>query len=203
MSAKKVVTLVVCMVLVAALSVAGTLAYLTSTDSVKNTFTYGQVHIQMDEADVDEYGDEIADAGRVAENEYRLIPGHEYTKDPIVYVREDSEDCFIFIKVENEIEAIEAGTTIANQILANDWNSLTGVAGVYWKSHTKVPNGTTEEWVEYDTFANFTIKSEIDNAKVAEFANKEVNVTAYAIQADGFANANAAWTAYNNQANNG
>ena len=47
---KRVLLIVFAMVLVAALSVGLTLAYLTSQDSVTNTFTVGQVNITMDEA---------------------------------------------------------------------------------------------------------------------------------------------------------
>ena len=39
-------------------TVFGTMAYLTSTKSVTNTFTVGDVEIKLDEAVVDEYGTE-------------------------------------------------------------------------------------------------------------------------------------------------
>ena len=47
---KKALLLTLCAVLLVAASVLGTMAYLTSTDEVQNTFTVGQVSIKLDEA---------------------------------------------------------------------------------------------------------------------------------------------------------
>ena len=55
-TAKKAMLLTVCALVLVAATVMGTLAYLTSTDEVKNTFTVGKVAITMDEAKVDEKG---------------------------------------------------------------------------------------------------------------------------------------------------
>ena len=48
----KVLLLSLCAVLLVAASVLGTLAYLTSQDTVVNTFTVGKVKTTLDEADV-------------------------------------------------------------------------------------------------------------------------------------------------------
>lgn len=53
---KKTLTVIIALVLVVVMSVAGTVAYLTSSDTVTNTFTVGNVEITLDEAKVDEYG---------------------------------------------------------------------------------------------------------------------------------------------------
>ena len=49
---KRTVALVLAIVLVFAVAVGGTVAYLTSTANVKNTFTVGSVNIKLDEAKV-------------------------------------------------------------------------------------------------------------------------------------------------------
>lgn len=46
----KALFLMLCAVLLVAASVLGTMAYLTSTDEVVNTFTVGSVAIKLDEA---------------------------------------------------------------------------------------------------------------------------------------------------------
>lgn len=70
------------------------LAFLTDDKSVVNSFTVGNVHIKLDEAVVDEAG--VATGTRTeAGNEYHLLPGHEYTKDPTVRVQANSEDCYV------------------------------------------------------------------------------------------------------------
>ena len=94
---KKSIALVMMAVLLVAASVMGTLAYLTSKDTVKNTFTVGKVKITLDEAKVNEYGEADTPASRVKENTYKLIPGHAYTKDPTVHFAAGSEAGYLFV----------------------------------------------------------------------------------------------------------
>ncbi|MFR6087431.1 MAG: SipW-dependent-type signal peptide-containing protein [Oscillospiraceae bacterium] len=75
-----------CALLLVAAGVFGTLAYLTGTDTVNNTFTVGNVKITLDEAKVTTDGTPVEGADRVKANEYHLLPGHTYTKDPTVTV---------------------------------------------------------------------------------------------------------------------
>lgn len=187
----KTLALLFCAVLIAAVSVFTTVAFLKDSDSVKNTFTVGKVAITLDEAKVDGYGTAVAGASRVKGNSYKLIPGHEYKKDPTVHFAAGSEASYLFVRVEDGIAQIEAGTTIAAQILANGWQELADVDGVYWKQ-VQANTGTTA--VDYAVFDSFTLKGEAD---VDAYANAKITVTAYAIQADGFADAAAAWTAGN------
>ena len=72
----KALLLTLCAVLLVAASVLGTMAYLTSTDEVKNTFTVGKVKINLDEAKVGLDGTPVEPAARVKSNEYKLMPGH-------------------------------------------------------------------------------------------------------------------------------
>ena len=114
---KRVLLIVLAMVLVAALSVGLTLAYLTSHDEVVNTFTVGQVNITLDEAVVNQYGEPVDANGNVVASVnaahrsngngtvdgdgniltygYKLIPGHTYVKDPTVTVVDGSEPSYV------------------------------------------------------------------------------------------------------------
>lgn len=184
---KKTLTIILAFVLVIAMSVAGTVAYLTSQDSVTNTFTVGKVAITLDEAKVDANGAAVTPEERVKTNSYKLIPGHAYTKDPIIHVDADSENCWLFVKVENGISGIEASeNTIAAQLAANGWSAVDGAANVY-AYRDSVAGGT-----DVDVFGSFQIAGDAD---VAKFEYASVVVTAYAVQADGFGTAAAAWTA--------
>ena len=90
----KALLLTLCAVLLIAASVLGTMAYLTSTDTVTNTFTVGKVEIKLDETDV------TSPTGpRVKANSYKLMPGNTYTKDPTVTVLKGSEDSYVRMKV--------------------------------------------------------------------------------------------------------
>lgn len=95
----KALLLTLCAVLLVAASVMGTMAYLTSTDKVENTFTVGNVKITLDEAKVDTDGTPVTPAERVKANEYKLLPGHTYTKDPTVTVKAVSESSYVRMKV--------------------------------------------------------------------------------------------------------
>ena len=88
-----------CAVLLVVASVFGTVAYMTSKDQVKNTFTVGKVAINLDEAKVTEDGKLVEGADRVKENSYKLIPGLTYTKDPMVTVLDGSEASYVRMKV--------------------------------------------------------------------------------------------------------
>ena len=77
---KKALLLSLCAVMLVTASVLGTMAYLTSTDEVVNTFTVGNVAITLDETDVD--NSTPGENDRDQANEYKLMPGKEYVKDP-------------------------------------------------------------------------------------------------------------------------
>lgn len=192
---RKALLLSLCAVLLVVASVMGTMAYLTSTDTVTNTFSVGSIHLTLDEAPVDGTGKATTGA-RVKANSYNLLPGQEYDKDPTVHVTANSEDSWIFVKVENGISALEdtsASNKIAFQITRkNGWTQLkdaagNDVAGVYYKEYTK--SATVTDLVVFKTF------------KVAENANTSdawtnggtITVKAYAIQKAGFNTAADAW----------
>ena len=90
----KALLLTLCAVLLIAASVLGTMAYLTSTDTVTNTFTVGKAEITLDETDVTN-----PNGPRVKANSYKLMPGTTYTKDPTVTVKAGSEESYVRMKV--------------------------------------------------------------------------------------------------------
>lgn len=202
----KALVLTLCAVLLVVATVMGTLAYLTAqTDTITNTFTVGKVALTLDEVKVDAYGKPDTPVARVKGNAYKLIPGHTYTKDPTVHVEANSENSWIFVKVENGIAALEATTVagengykaIANQITANHWTKLDGVDGVdnvYYKEYTS--KSTDEDMKVFETFKiadDASTKTEWNSVG----QNTNVTVTAYAVQKDGFDSVKAAWTAAN------
>ena len=189
---KKALLLTVCAILLVVASVMGTLAYLSDGDKVVNTFSVGQVGITLTETDTD--GDSNLKA-----NAYHLIPGTTYTKDPVVTVDANSESCFIFVQIDNQIAGIEDSTkTIASQIAANNWTQLvideSPVPGVYFKTHTKQADAKT-----YPVFANVTVDKMMTNEQMKAVDGKTVTVTAYAIQQENLTNAATAWAALQSQ----
>lgn len=141
---KKIVVFTVAMVLLLGVTIGATFAYLQDISNVvTNTFTYGNVEIDLDEAEVDKYGNLVyrdsessetdATGGinyRVNANEYKLIPSNTYKKDPTVHLTAASEESYLFVKIENGIDEYLIATdtadhkTIANQMKANGWVEL-------------------------------------------------------------------------------
>ena len=191
----KALGLMMAAVLLVTATIFGTMAYLTSTDEVTNTFTVGSVAITMDEAPVGTDGKEIS-GDRVKANSYKLMPGHVYDKDPIVHFQPKSEASWLFIEVTNEIADIESKAndykSIATQITDNGWTELENHTGVYYKSVSA--NTSETDAVDYPVFAGFTVDGGVTGDTLAGYNGKTVKVTAYAVQADGFTTASAAWT---------
>lgn len=182
----KALVLALCAVLLVVTTVFVTMAFLTSEDSVQNTFTVGEVTISLDELDVDDSDNDGSTTDRDKANEYKLIPGKTYTKDPTIHVGAKSEPCYLFVKVENGLVNAEAdgNTTIAKQMENKGWFPVSENDNdniYYYGSASAIAkvNGGADKTV----FEAFTIA---DEAVVSNYAGAEIKVTAYAIQADGF-----------------
>ena len=192
MKKSKAILMVVCAMLLVAASVMGTLAYLTSTASVTNTFSVGSVAITMDEAKVDEYGNVLygedhEPLARVGANIYKLVPGHTYTKDPTIHVQPKSENCWVFAKIENGLGT--DATLKMNSKFKPLMVDNTHVEGVYYYEAI-VPYSV--DVTDLVVFTEFTFGQ---TANPATYENASIKVTGYAIQADGFGTAEEAWKA--------
>lgn len=211
----KALLVVACALLLVAASVFGTMAYLTSTDTVTNTFTVGKVAIKLDEAKVDADGKPVANAERVKENSYKLLPGHTYTKDPTVTVEAGSEASYVRQMVTVTFDKVLTDAQLATQ--------LDGIFTGYdanWvrndkKVETKTKDGAKYTVITYEyrykdkvaatttdtklpaLFTGIKVPETWTNDDLAALGNIEINIVAHAIQADGFTNANDAWAAFN------
>lgn len=208
---KKSIALVMMAVLLVAASVMGTLAFLTSTDSVKNTFTVGKVAIKLDEAAANTDGTLVPNADRVKTNSYKLLPGHTYNKDPMVTVLAESEPSYIKMTVTfsmaKELDAIFAPTGANLTSIFNGYDAANWIA----KGNTKDANANTrtyEFWyketvgapdgdVALDAlFDSIIVPGNITQEQLATIEGMTITVNAYAIQADGSDTADAAWAKF-------
>ena len=209
---KKKLMTVLALVLVIAMSVAGTYAYLTSTDKVVNTFTVGDVQIKLDEAKANPDGSLVANADRVKANSYKLLPGHEYNKDPMVTVLKGSENSYVKMTVTftkaADLDAIFAPNGADMTSIFNGYDSTNWI----YKGNTEDTTANTrtyEFWykeavaaptadVALDALFNqIKAPDSLTNSDLNNLKDLKITVNAYAIQADGFATAEAAWAAFN------
>ena len=223
MKARKILVSLAALALVAAISIGGTLAYLTSTAKVENTFTVGSVKITLDEAKVTADGKPVEGAARVAENSYKLMPGHTYTKDPTIHVDAASEDCFIRAKVTltnadkwiaiatkyagNKVENIITGTNdniwwVSQPAVDEENNTMTYTFVYKNESHTDELGKRI--WTSADSkdlvlFNKIAIPGGLTNDELKGVGSSKITVVAEAIQADGFETEAAAWAAFDAQ----
>ena len=236
----KALLLTLCAVLLVAASVLGTMAYLTSTDEVNNTFTVGKVKIELDEAKVGLDGTPVEPAARVKSNEYKLMPGHTYTKDPTVTVEMGSESSYVRMKVTfnnateiiklctdpeyaDEVTGIENAFPLirmvkfveanavkwdgiipdndveTEKLLANakyfayDKETDTLTYYFYYTGTVAAPDADVKLATLFDSIA---VPYWVTGDQLAKLNNFKISIVAEAIQADGFANADAAWAAF-------
>ena len=184
MKKAKLLTMLGAVALIGAIGVGSTLAYLSdTTDVVENTFTVGKVEISLDETDNDN-----PSGDRVTENEYtNMIPGTTYTKDPTVHVTNDSEDCYVFVKITGIKEIENADGTIAvvstdEMLTVNGFNAnLEKVAGTedIYKYTIKVEKVNQND-NDIKIFDSITLNKDVEGGEP-----NEITVRAFAIQAGG------------------
>ena len=171
---KKLTVSLAVLALVACMAAGATLAWLTAkTSSVTNTFTYGDINIELKET---------------TGESYKMVPGNKITKDPKVTVKANSEACWLFVKVEKSTNFDEFMT----YGIADGWTALAGVDGVYYR---EVTSSTTD--TEYYVLSGnlVTVK---DSVTKEDFAGLKgtmptLTFTAYACQKDNVDSAADAW----------
>lgn len=173
----KLVVAMLAVTLLIGCAIGGTVAWLTAkTEAVVNTFTYGDINIELAET---------------TGNDYKIIPGVNIEKDPKVTVKKDSEACWLFVKVEEE------GTFVAGKVtysIADGWTKGDGTnipANVYYRQVGAVTENT-DFAVLKDNMV--TVSDTLTKADIKSIAtNPTLTFTAYAVQKDGFNTAAAAW----------
>ena len=208
---RKVLLTVCCAALLVCVTIGATVAYLTSTDEVVNTFTVGNVQIKLDEAKANPDGTLVENAARVDANSYKLLPGHTYNKDPMVTVLKGSESCYVKMTVTftkaPELDTIFAPngadmTSIFKGYDSNNWIAKGNTEDTENNTRTyefwyKEAVDASKADVALDAlFDSITVPGTIDNKQLATIDGMTITVNAYAIQADGFADAEAACAAY-------
>ena len=116
-------------VLLVIATVSGTLALMLGyTDPVVNEFTVGNVAITLDETN----------------RTYKMVPGKVIDKDPHVTVDTTSEDCYVFVKIEEGF--VDASGNVTEKFNEKDfkyfvdykvdegWTLLDGTTNVYYRT---------------------------------------------------------------------
>ncbi len=175
---KKVAVMIVALALAVCGIIGSTVAWLVAkTESVTNTFTYGDINITLEESDSgDNDGNDLT-------NEYIMVPGNTIEKDPKVTVKANSEDSWLFVKLDKS----ENFDSFMEYAMADGWIALDGVDGVFYREVSK-----TDADAEFAVIKDnkVTVKGDVTkemlNALDAEGKSDypKLVVTAYAVQRD-------------------
>lgn len=159
------------------LGVGTTVSYLVSSSkTVKNTFTIGFVDITLTET-----------TGET----YKIIPGAVVDKDPTVTVKKNSEECWLFVKIE------KAGTfdTFCTYEVAEGWTALAGHDGVYYRKVEDQNQNTAFPILKDD---RILVKDTVTEELLSTITkNPTLKFTAYAAQSSGLETAHDAWQILN------
>lgn len=212
---KRILLTAVAALLLMAVTVAGTLAYLQAeTGTVTNTFESGNVSFDedmnggLDEGDVWEAGETTADGDaptadelgthkddgetRVTTNNYKLVPGKTYDKDPIVYIAKGSEPCYVFVEVTNGMKDYLTTDCIENQMIKNGWVNLSG--NIWYYNAVVDALNITADNIPLPVFETITLLDTLNETQLAAASAETIVIKAYAVQELGFENASDAWS---------
>ena len=234
---KKSLIMLVCTLTILSSVAFGTIAYLTDRATVSNRFTIGNVDIVVDETEVDENGDPVTnpeqdpndpndDNKRTEEgNDYPLIPGSEYVKDPTMTVKKGSREAYVRMMVTiSNADAIDAIFTelqtqypdkYANGFepgdYVTDWDKDTWSCVRFAKDeaantytlelrYKEAVAATDDDDVTLPAlFKTIIIPGELNNAQLATLEGFYIDVNGHAIQSTGFETADEAWAAFDAQ----
>jgi len=193
---KKTIALVLAMFLLIGGTLGVTLAYLQDTTQVvTNTFTVGDIDIKLDETQVGEDGKPVTTGTRVEsqDNPYKVVPGTNISKDPLITFTKDSEPCWLFVKVEES--ANWTTTKMTYSVDTSIWTLVPGQTNVWFKKLDTAPKANDNYQILTGNL--ITVPATIGNTELEAAKTANLKFTAYAIQLENLADAAAAWAALN------
>lgn len=171
------------LVLVIGCVAGGTVAWLVATsDTVTNTFTYGNIDIALAET---------------TGTNYKIIPGTNIEKNPKVTVTAGSEACWLFVKVEKVGDIGTSTTDPVHYAIDTGWTQLKDkdgkdVSGVYYRQVGAVDNDTAFNVLKDN---KIIVSGELTKETINGYAVQQpkLTFTAYAVQKENIDTAADAW----------
>ena len=179
---KKILVLALAALLLVAVSIGGTIAYLTATtDAVENTFTPSSVGVSITES---------------VSNTFKMVPGVDMKKDPKVTVTNDV-DCYVFVEIT---ETNWPDGELLSYAVAEGWEQV-GTENV-WSRIVTADAATKEFYVlagGTGDLANgqIVVSEDMDSTYMSTLTNAskypKLSFKPYVIQKDPFTSASEAW----------
>ena len=178
---KKLTIAVVALALMLLGVVGGVVAWLTaSTDTVTNTFTYGEIAITLEENGATTTGIAFTN----------VVPGDQLAKNPTVTVNAKSEACYVYVKITNNL--VLSDKSLAATYTKNDgWTLIgtktdaNGVVTNLYRYDTKFEYSESAQTTTTAVFSTINyLGEELTKVEIEQLDGKTVEVSAYAHQAD-------------------
>ena len=184
-------TIIAAIVLLLVLLVGGAIAYFTDTETKTNTFTIGNVDIELKE---DAY-DALTEAQR-----QNLMPGQEVAKDPIIKNISTANKAYVFAKVEAPCSTDTTAKEAFDIEINDGWYLMTDGTCASGKVTRIYAYGSASAMTELAAGASapvlfknskVVVNEDIDGTETGlgfkenEEKNLNIVVTAYGIQVDG------------------
>ena len=149
-------------------AVGGSLAWLMAeTDPVVNVFTYGNIKIDLKETTGDHY---------------KMTPGKELAKDPRLTVKADSENCWLFVKIEESTD--KALSDFVEYQVADGWTALANTTGVYYREVNAADEDVSFPVIKDD---KVKVKGSVTQEMLEQLNDQnypKLTITGYAVQRD-------------------
>ncbi len=179
---KKTIITVLAVVLAFALGVGGTIAFLTAESSkVTNTFVVGKIQIKLEEHDTGKSDGTVV----TSRENIKVVPGAEIDKDPFVTVLKDSENCYVYAKVTNNLKAGDPAVTVATLTPGTGWSVVATSGDVtLYKYASIVSLDAQNDQVLAPVFTTVTISEDVTAETITALNSKTIEIEAYAHQSD-------------------
>ena len=185
---KKMLVILLALTVTMVTAAGGTLAFLYGTQNVKNTFTYDDIQIDLEETDTGLDPDQNPDT-----NQYPMLPGQPIHKDPKVTVYAGSLDCWLFVELTESWNFAD----YLSYTVADGWEPLEGVPGVFCRAVDASSESQTFPVIKDDLIY---MKESVTLGQLATLTDADyptLTIKAYAIQRSAAieetATAQAAW----------
>ena len=185
---KKMLVILLALTVTMVTAAGGTLAFLYGTQNVKNTFTYGDIQIDLEETDTGLDPDQNPDT-----NQYPMLPGQPIHKDPKVTVYAGSLDSWLFVELTESWNFAD----YLSYTVADGWEPLEGVPGVFCRAVDAMGESQTFPMIKDDLIY---MKESVTLGQLATLTDADyptLTIKAYAIQRSAAieetATAQAAW----------
>ena len=175
----KALAVLVAVVLLIGCAVGGTVAWLVAkSDPIVNIFTVGNINVSLSET---------------SGTNYHIVPGVNIAKDPKAQVKAGSENCYLFVKVDEEnwptFTEGDKTTRKVDYKLAEGWTKLED--GVYYREVNESEANQDFQILKDNqvTVSQNLTKDELNTVNT----QPKLTFTVYAVQKEGVQNVSEAW----------